>query len=246
MHDVWHDINFIPPSSTERAGYPTQKPVELYKRIIQASSNAGDRVLDPFTGCGTTAIAAESLNRQWIGIDRTYLAVGTVAQQIEKYFPHLRDDITITGTPENAPQALDLAHRNPQDFAEWIVTHVLKFKSNAKKGGDGGIDGILRFPIGKVNGRRAFGKAVAQVKGGQYTLGDLRDFRTAMRNQEAELGVFVATTPPTRGMKQEIARAGRYKHPKYKMEIPSLQHYQIQDYFTGKLPQLPHAERNLL
>ena len=91
-----------------------------------------------------------------------------------------------------------------------------------------------------------FGKAVAQVKGGRPTLGHVRDFRTAMDNDQADLGVFVATTPPTRGMKQEIARAGFYEYPFNQEPYPSLQHYQIQDYFRGALPKLPPRERVVL
>ncbi len=246
MHDVWHDINFIPPSSTERAGYPTQKPIELYKRIIRASSNAGDLVLDPFAGCGTTLMAAEELGRQWIGIDLTYLATGAVKIQVEKFFPQLRDSVTITGTPEDITTALELAREDPTGFEEWCVTHVLKFKANAKKVSDGGIDGTFNFPLGRVQGRQKYGKAVAQIKGGGYTLSHVRDFRTAMRNENAALGVFVVTTPPTQGMLTEASRAGTYKHPSYELSIPALQIYEIQDHFRGIPPKLPLAERSVL
>lgn len=245
LRDVW-DISIIAPSATERTGYPTQKPIALYKRIVEASSNAGDVVLDPFGGCGATLMAAEALGRQWIGIDLTYLAIGAVKQQIEKYHPSIRDKITITGTPENANQALDLARSDPQGFEEWSVTHVLHFKANAKKVADGGIDGTMRFPLGRMNGRQAYGKAVAQVKGGGYSLGHIRDFRTAMKDTEADLGVFVATQPPSDGMKSLAAKVGIYKHPSYELEIPKLQFYQIQDYFRGITPKLPYAERNIL
>ena len=144
----------IMPSSKERTGYPTQKPLALYERIIKASSNKGDLVLDPFCGCGTTLMAAERQDRQWIGIDLTYLATGAVKMQIEKFFPNLRDSVIVTGTPEDADIAIALARSDPAGFEEWCVTHVLKFKSNAKKVADGGIDGSYTFPIGKVQGRQ--------------------------------------------------------------------------------------------
>ena len=246
MGQVWSDINILNSQSKERTSYPTQKPTELYKRIVAASSNKRELVLDPFCGCGTTLMAAEELGRHWIGIDLTYLATGAVKDQIEKFFPHLRNEITITGTPENVEKALELAHTNPQDFEEWCVTHVLKFKSNAKKVADGGIDGTLRFPIGRIQGRQAYGKAVAQVKGGNYTLDQIRAFRTAMQNAEADLGVFVVTRPPTQGMLTEAAKDGTYKHPSYEFTAPRFQIYQIQDYFNGILPKLPHAEKILL
>ena len=246
VNDVITDINPLSGQSKERTGYPTQKPVELYKRIVAASSNEGNVVLDPFCGCGTTLMAAESLNRHWIGIDLTYLATGAVRQQIERLFPQLRNSVTIAGTPENAEQALELAHTNPHGFEEWCVTHVLHFRPNERRGGDGGIDGTFRFPLGRVQGRQAYGKAVAQVKGGNYTLSHIRDFRTAMQNVEADLGVFVVTTPPTRGMLTEASRAETYRHPFLDMEAPRLQIYEIQNYFRGILPTLPIGERTVL
>ena len=246
VNDWWTDIKPLINLHKERLGYPTQKPIELYKRIIAASSNEGDLVLDPFCGCGTTLMASEELNRHWIGIDLTYLAIGAVRQQFERLFPQHRDSVTVAGTPENVEQALSLARTDPQGFEEWCVTHVLHFKSNAKKVADGGIDGTFRFPLGRVKGRQAYGRAVAQVKGGGYTLGHVRDFRTAMQNEEADLGVFVVTSPPSSGMRTEASRAGMYEHPSYNMEAPALQIYEIQDYFRGVLPRLPFGERTLL
>jgi site-specific DNA-methyltransferase (adenine-specific) len=72
LGDVWRDIPPINSQAAERPGYPTQKPEALLERIIQASSNEGDTVLDPFCGCGTTIAVAQRLNRRWIGIDMTH------------------------------------------------------------------------------------------------------------------------------------------------------------------------------
>ena len=246
VHDVITDITPLSGQSKERTGYPTQKPIALYKRIVEASSNEGQLVLDPFCGCGTTLMAAEELNRQWIGIDLTYLATGAVRHQIENLFPQLRNSVTIAGTPENAEQALELTRTNPHGFEEWCITHVLKFRANARRGADGGIDGTFRFPLGRIQGRQAYGKAVAQVKGGNYTLGHIRDFRTAMQNVEADLGVFVVTSPPSRGMETETRRARIYRHPFLDMEAPRLQIYEIQDFFRGISPRLPFGERTVL
>ena len=246
VHDVITDINPLASNSKERTGYPTQKPTGLYKRFITASSNEGDLILDPFCGCGTTLVSAEELNRHWIGIDLTYLSIGAVRQQFERLFPQHRESVTIVGTPENEEQALRLAHDDPHAFEEWCVTHVLHFRPNERRGGDGGIDGTFRFPLGRVQGRQAYGKAVAQVKGGTYTLSHVRDFRTAMQNVEADLGVFVVTTPPTRGMLTEATRAGTYRHPFLDMEIPVLQIYEIQNHFRDTPPKLPFGERAVL
>ena len=188
----------------------------------------------------------ETLNRHWIGIDLTYLSIGAVRQQFERLFPQHRESVNVIGTPENEEQALRLARNNPHAFEEWCVTHVLKFRSNDKHGGDGGIDGTFRFPVGRIQGRQTYEKAVTQVKGGNYTLGHIRDFRTAMQNTEADLGVFVVTRPPTQGMLTEAARAGTYRHPFLNMEAPRLQLYEIQDYFSGTLPRLPFGERTVL
>ena len=244
--DWWTDIKPLINLHRERLGYPTQKPRSLYERILQASSNKGDLVLDPFCGCGTTLMAAEALERQWIGIDLTYLSIGAVKTQAEKFFSTGTGGITVIGTPEDVNTALELARTNPRGFEEWSVSHVLKFKSNAKKVADGGIDGTFRFPIGKIKGKQEFGKAVAQVKGGNYTLSHIRDFRTAMQNEEAFLGVFVVTSPPTRGMQTEASRAGTYRHPFLDIEAPRLQIYEIQDYFRDVLPRLPFGERIVL
>ena len=244
LQNLWMDI--APVRGSDSTGYPTQKPIELYTRIIASASNEGDIVLDPFCGCGTTLIAAEKLNRRWIGIDLTYLATGAVKLQIENHLPQLRESVIIAGTPENTERALVLARTNPHGFEDWCVTHVLKFRANERRGGDGGIDGTFRFPLGRIQGRQAFGKAVAQVKGGNYTLGHIRDFRTAMQNEEADLGVFVVTSPPSRGMETEASRAGTYNHPSYELSVPKLQIYQIQDYFRNVLPKLPFAEREVL
>ena len=81
LRDVW-EISVIAPSAKERLGYPTQKPLALYERMIKASSNEGDIVLDPFSGCGTTIDAAHTLNRQWIGIDITILALDPMRQRL--------------------------------------------------------------------------------------------------------------------------------------------------------------------
>ena len=183
-YDWWTDIpkitgNSAKSENTELTGYPTQKPIALYERIIQASSKPGDFILDPFAGCGTTAIAAEQLGRQWMGIDLTYLAIGAVKLQIEKFCPQIRNEITIIGTPEGATQALELATGDHEGFEGWCIAHVLKFQSNAKKGADGGVDGRMKFPIGRVKGKQAFGKAVAQVKGGSFKLGDITRFQNS-------------------------------------------------------------------
>src|SRR3989304_6963303 len=78
IQDIIVDIPPINSQAAERLGYNTQKPQALLERIVQASSNKGDTVLDPFCGCGTTVVVAQKLNRRWAGIDITHLAVGLI------------------------------------------------------------------------------------------------------------------------------------------------------------------------
>jgi site-specific DNA-methyltransferase (adenine-specific) len=89
LGDSWDDISPINSQAKERLGYPTQKPVALLERIISASSNPGDVVLDPFWGCGTATVAAQKLGRQWVGIDITYLAIAVMRQRLRDSFPEL-------------------------------------------------------------------------------------------------------------------------------------------------------------
>ena len=100
-------------------GYPTQKPVALLERIIAASSNEGDVVLDPFCGCGTTVHAAQKLKRQWIGIDVTHLAIGLIEDRLKEAFPGIVYEVH--GVPKDVDAARDLAKRDPHEFQKWIV-----------------------------------------------------------------------------------------------------------------------------
>ena len=84
LQDLWSDISPIGSRAKERVCYPTQKPLALLERIIKAGSNEGDVVLDPFCGCATALVAAETLGRQWIGIDLSGLAVKLVVQRLQK------------------------------------------------------------------------------------------------------------------------------------------------------------------
>src|SRR5215831_7752173 len=85
LSDVW-EVGIIAPMSKERLGYPTQKPEALLERVIKASSNEGDVVLDPFCGCGTAVAVAQRLNRRWIGTDITHLAIGLMKNRLADAF----------------------------------------------------------------------------------------------------------------------------------------------------------------
>ena len=95
---IWDDVQPIQAQDKERIGYPTQKPLALLDRIIEASSNEGDVVLDPFAGCATACVSAETLGRQWVGIDLSELAAKLVKSRLKEAFRlfyevHHRDDV---------------------------------------------------------------------------------------------------------------------------------------------------------
>ena len=159
MRDVW-DIGIISPTAKERLGYPTQKPLALLERIIRASSNPGDLVLDPFCGCGTAVEAAHSLGRRWVGIDVEPLAVDLMARR-------LRDrcgvDPQIRGIPYDFEQAQRLAANAPYEFERWAIRLIPGAQPNFKQSGDGGLDGRA-VVASNARPQPLFG---FQVKGGQ-------------------------------------------------------------------------------
>lgn len=152
---VWNDIPPMNSQARERLGYPTQKPLALLERIINASSDLDHLVLDPFCGCGTAVHAAQKLRRNWIGIDVTCLAIGLIERRLKDAFPGLRFEVH--GTPKTLEDALDLAKRDKYQFQWWAVSLVgARPHAGKKKGADRGIDGILFFkPDGKKPNRRS-------------------------------------------------------------------------------------------
>ena len=122
--DVWVDLQAINPSANERLGYPTQKPETLLERIIKASSNEGDLVLDPFCGCGTTIAVAERLGRRWVGIDITYLAVNLMKRRLADTFKSELSPYQVIGDPKDLASAEALASENRHQFEWWAVDLV--------------------------------------------------------------------------------------------------------------------------
>lgn len=120
--DTWTDIHPIQAGSSEGMGYPTQKPLSLLERVICASSNPDDLVLDPFCGCGTAVVAAEKLGRRWIGIDITYLAIDIMCRRLERHFDlHPKIDYEIIGEPKDVGSARELFRYRPKQFEIWAV-----------------------------------------------------------------------------------------------------------------------------
>ncbi len=231
----WSDIGRIGNTSGERLGYPTQKPLALLERVIASSSNAGDVILDPFCGCGTAVHAAQRLDRNWIGIDVTHLAISLIEKRMKAAFPAIA--FTVEGTPKDLASAEDLAARDKYQFQWWAVSMVdaMPF-GGRKKGADGGIDGIIYF---KPDGKRTE-KALVSVKGGDNVgVQMIRDLHSAMEREKAPIGVFITKALPTSVMEREAAAVGRFRAEANGKSYARLQILTLADLFRGKRPDIP-------
>ena len=234
---VWTDIERISNTAGERLGYPTQKPASLLERIVSASSNAGDIVLDPFCGCGTTIHAAQKLGRRWIGIDVTHLAIALIERRMKEAFPGIQ--FQVHGVPTDADGARDLAERDKHEFQKWIVATIgAQPYKGGKKGMDRGIDGYLHFR--DADKKPQF--AIISVKGGGIKSGDVRDLKGTMEREQAALGLFLTLNEPTREMEREASAAGLYETGG--MKVPRLQILTAAQILDKRRPQLPfgHSE----
>lgn len=237
MSDVWTDIDAINSQAKERLGYPTQKPVALMERILLASTNENDVVLDPFCGCGTTIDAAQKLARRWMGIDITYISIDLIEKRLlHAYGSSITATYDVQGIPRDKAAALALFSRSPFDFERWAVS-MINAQPNQKQVGDKGIDGVARFP---VDGKGGIGRVLVSVKGGkQLNPAMVRDLGGTVTTQKAEMGVLITLTPPTRGMTDEQNHAGTYTHPASKDVFPRIQMITVDDLLKGKKPKMP-------
>jgi DNA modification methylase len=235
LQDVWTDIPPITSGAAERLGYPTQKPESLLERIISVSSNAGDVVLDPFCGCGTTISAAQKLRRQWIGIDITHLAIGLIKTRLrDAYGDEVRYDVI--GDPTTVEDAARLAEDEPYQFQAWALGLVgARPAGGVKKGADKGIDGRLYFHDGSGDTR----SIVLSVKAGKLHANYVRDLRGVIEREKAEIGVLLSFDTPTKAMRAEAASAGFYESP-WGMH-PRLQLLTIAELLDGRQIDAPRA-----
>ena len=221
--DVWVDIDRLNQTAKERLGYPTQKPVALLERILNASSNPNDVVLDPFCGCGTTVHAAQKLGRAWIGIDVTHLAIGLIEKRLRDAFPAVQ--FTTHGVPQDLDGARNMAARGRDDknyyfeFEKWALSLIAAQPGNlSKKGADKGIDGNLYF------GAKHEGRAIVSVKAGDNVgVAMIRDLRGVIEREGAQIGVFLTLTEPSRPMITEAAGAGQFTLPGLDAPVPRIQ-----------------------
>ncbi len=227
LPDVWDDIQNA--MGVEFLGYPTQKPLALLERIIKASSNEGDVVLDPFCGCGTAVHAAQKLGRQWIGIDITHLAISLIEKRLKDAFPGITFEIE--GTPKDVDGARDLALRDKYQFQWWACSLVNAAPyQGKKKGADSGIDGLIFFHDDKTGAK----KIVVSVKGGEnVSVAMVRDFAHVIEREQAAMGFFVTLAEPTGPMSKESVAFGFYDEPRFGAEYPKLQILTIEGLMSG-------------
>jgi DNA modification methylase len=232
MCDVWEIRQIVGPTA-ERLGYPTQKPEKLLERVIQASSNEGDVVLDPFCGCGTTVAVAQRLNRRWIGIDITHLAITLIRHRLKGHFGDAVE-YRIIGEPVSPPDAESLAQQDPYQFQWWALGLVGARPAEQKKGSDKGIDGRLYFH----DEPKATRQILFSVKSGHVNVSHVRDLRGVMDREKAEIGALLTLQDPTQPMRSEAASAGFYQAP-WGAKVPRIQILAIADLLGGGSVEYP-------
>ncbi|MCG3197641.1 MAG: hypothetical protein GHCLOJNM_02129 [bacterium] len=238
LQDLWTDIPPVGAKASERLGYPTQKPEALLERIILASSNEGDTVLDPFCGCGTAVAVAQRLNRRWIGIDITHLAVNLIRTRLKDAFGD-NAEFEVIGEPVSLPDAEALAKQDSWQFQWWALGLVGARPVEQKKGADRGIDGRLFF---HDEGHGKTKQVILSVKAGHTTVQHIRDLRGVLDRERAEIGVLLTMQEPTKPMKAEAASAGFYESKGVGFaghQYPRLQILSIEDLLQGKGVEYP-------
>jgi len=230
--DVW-DIGRVPPI---KQLFPTQKPEALLERIIRASSNEGDVVLDPFCGCGTTIAVAQRLNRQWIGIDITHLAITLIKSRLRDAFGDQAVPEVI-GEPVSLPDAEALAASDPYQFQWWALGLVGARPVEQKKGSDKGIDGRLYFHD-EAEGSKTK-QIILSVKAGHTGVAHMHELRGVVDREQAEIGVLITMQEPTRPMRTEAAGAGFYHSPGWNTDHPRLQVLTVAELLTSKGIDMP-------
>lgn len=240
VQNLWTDIHVISSHAAERLGYPTQKPEALLERIIRASSNKGDVVLDPFCGCGTSIAVAERLDRQWIGIDITHLAIAAIVSRMEAAFPRI--EIARHGEPADVGGARALAQLDRYDFQDWALAFVRARpiahdeRGKSKKGADRGIDGVIMF-LG--DDEKVPHRCLVQVKSGHVNSADISQLRGTIDRENAQIGLFITLEEPSGPMRREAVEAGFYRSELMQRDYPRIQILTIRELFDRREPQMP-------
>ena len=237
IQDIWADIKTMHNLSAERLGYPTQKPEVLLERIIKASSNEGDVVLDPFCGCGTAIAVAEKLKRRWIGIDVTYLAINLVQRRLRDSFAEQLSTYEVIGAPTDVQGAEALKEISPHQFEWWVVDLVnARPAKDHKKGADTGIDGYINFFDDKSGQAK---QVIVQVKSGYIGVNHVRDLKGVLDREKAAIGALITLREPTKPMLTEAAATGFYESRDFPGRYPRLQILTIAELLGGKKLEYP-------
>lgn len=237
--DYWF-INIINQASKERFGYPTQKPESLLEKIILASSNQNEIVLDPFCGCGTTIAVAQKYKRKWIGIDITHLAITLIKRRLGNMFGRYCK-YNIVGVPVDVNGAKELALKNRYEFQKWAVGLVQEVHLEDKKGADRGIDGIKYFR----DSNKDVKKIIIQVKSGHVGVSQIRDLKGVIEREQAQIGVFIILEKPTKKMIEESVSSGFYEPEHFHKKYLKIQILTIEDLLNGKGIEYPGIEHRL-
>ena len=242
LQDLWTDLPPINSQAKERLGFQTQKPEALLERIINASSNEGDVILDPFCGCGTAIAVAERLKRRWIGIDITHLAISLMKSRLRDTFNSDLSDYDVVGVPQDVESARALAVESEHDgryqFEYWALGLVEARPANkGRRGADSGIDGYINF-FDDNSGKAK--RIIVQVKSGQVRRDMIATLKGDMARENAEIGLFITLNQPTRPMIQEAASTGIYTPEHYPdHRYPRVQILTIEDLLSGAQAEYP-------
>ena len=236
LQDIWLDVNPLTGGEKERLGYPTQKPVALLERIVAASSNPGDMVLDPFCGCGTTIDAAEKLGRKWLGIDITSLSTALIKARLRDTYGD-KIEIKTVGEPTSLADAEQLAADDKYQFQWWALGLVGARPVEEKKGADKGIDGKILFR--ETLSQPKPHAIIFSVKGGGTSVKDVRDLVGVLSREGAVIGVLITLYEPTGPMKTEAASAGFYESKVWNKKYPRLQLRTVEELLAGKAVERP-------
>lgn len=240
LTDVWTDIPPINSQARERLGYPTQKPEALLERIVSASSNEGDVVLDPFCGCGTATAAAERLGRRWIGIDITHLAIALIRHRLYDSFGDDLRQYDVVGDPKDLASAEALAQHDRYQFEWWALGLVdARPAQDKRRGADSGIDGYINF-FDDNSGRAK--RMVVQVKSGNVNVSQIRDLKGVVEREQAAIGIFITLSQPTRPMRQEALASGLYVPEHFPdLQFQRLQILTIEELLGGSVAEYPRV-----
>jgi site-specific DNA-methyltransferase (adenine-specific) len=248
LNDMWYDIDRIGNTSSESLGYPTQKPEQLLERIITASTNKGDTILDSYCGCGTTISVAQMLGRRWIGVDITYQSISLILKRlVDSYGDAILETVNLNGVPQDIESAIALANktddRTRKEFEKWCVLTYSRNRAiiNEKKGADGGIDGTAFINDFEANGADVGLKTILfSVKSDKHPkVSYIRDLNGAMQRDGAVMGYFITLYPPTSDMVKEVKQLGKYNNTYFGKDYDRIKIITVEQLLKGEIFDVP-------